>query len=166
MARTHKHKRRIKLIKPGLQLRLTAVVVGFGALALMLQTLLFLSAVTRIATRLPHDGDLALEVMLGELWSSFGLALALGTPTLVAVGILATFRFAGPVFRLERFLRQVIAGEQPEDCRLRKGDELHEFCGLINEATRPLRERPVEGLEQDAGQEQDQVSSGSRRKAG
>jgi hypothetical protein len=57
----------------------------------------------------------------------------------LVVGILATFLVAGPLYRFEQFLRASLNGENPPDCRLRKGDELSEFCGLLNDATRHLR---------------------------
>ena len=39
------------------------------------------------------------------------------------------------------FLNQVIRGEKPEPCRIRKRDELQDFCKLLNEVTAPLREQ-------------------------
>lgn len=42
------------------------------------------------------------------------------------------------------FLGEIIRGEKPDDCRLRKGDELQDLCRLLNRATAELRAR--EGL--------------------
>jgi hypothetical protein len=61
------------------------------------------------------------------------------------VGVLTTFRVAGPLYRIEMFLKQVARGEKPADCRLRKGDELVEFCEVVNLATAPLRRTETEG---------------------
>jgi nitrogen fixation/metabolism regulation signal transduction histidine kinase len=60
-------------------------------------------------------------------------------PLTIAVGILVTFRIAGPVYRLKEFLKSIASGATPEDCRLRKGDELQDLCSLANDATAPLR---------------------------
>ncbi|MFT5049685.1 MAG: hypothetical protein ACI8QZ_001078 [Chlamydiales bacterium] len=132
-------KRRIKLIKPTLQLKLTLIFVGISALSLLLQGVLLMSGLTRAALDLPNDHLIMLDqvnsIVFGALVSSFALFL----PLTFAVGILTTFRLAGPLFRLERFLRQTIRGDKPADCQLRKGDELHGFCALINEVTAPLR---------------------------
>jgi hypothetical protein len=38
----------------------------------------------------------------------------------------------------------VIKGTQLGPCKIRKGDSLNELCGLINEATEPIRRRQVD----------------------
>ena len=63
-------------------------------------------------------------------------------PLTFLVGVLTTFRIAGPVYRFEQFLAAVRRGERPSDFHLRKGDELTDLAALINEATGPLREPP------------------------
>ena len=60
--------------------------------------------------------------------------LAVIVPLLVAVGILLTFRTAGPLYRLETHLEAVIAGRETGPCRLRDGDELQQLRALVNEA--------------------------------
>ena len=67
--------------------------------------------------------------------------------TALSVGVLFTFRIAGPVYRFEQFLSAVVRGERPRDFRLRKGDQLTELAALINDATRPLREAPASKAE-------------------
>ena len=49
----------------------------------------------------------------------------------IAVGVAATFRIAGPIYRIKTYLRQVIDGEALPDCRLRKGDHLHDLADLF-----------------------------------
>ena len=71
---------------------------------------------------------------------SFGLFL----PLTFCIGVLVTFRIAGPVYRFEQYLKQVSRGEQLGPCKIRDGDEFQGLCDLINEATRHLREAPAE----------------------
>jgi hypothetical protein len=137
-----RYKRRIKLIRPRLQLKLTAISTGVAIIALSLQYLLFSKTLTSLATDLPNDALLLMDVSRGPLLLALGISLAVLLPLSVSVGILTTFRVAGPVHRLESYLEQVRRGERPADCRLREGDELLELCRLVNEATRPLREAP------------------------
>lgn len=136
-----KYKRRIKLIRPRLQVKLTMVFLGASALALLLQFVLFNSALSRMALRLPHDGPVLLDEMNGLLLRVLLTSFLVFLPIIFWVGILTTFRIAGPVYRFETYLGQVIRGDRPEDCRLRSGDELQDLCDLINRATAPLRER-------------------------
>jgi hypothetical protein len=132
--------RRKKLIKPRLQLRLTGVFVGLTALSLLLQFVLFTSVLNETAVGLPNDGAIVLQatnrITLKVLAASFLLFL----PLTLSIGVLCTFRIAGPIYRFEQFLGAVARGERPPDFRLRKGDQLTELAALINDATRPLRE--------------------------
>lgn len=133
------YKRRRKLVKPRLQLRLTLMFVGLSALALLLQFVLFSHTVTSAALSLPNDDALLLERASGLLLRDMLFSLAVFLPLMFAVGILMTFRVAGPVYRFETFLRQIRRGEKPLDFRLRKGDELQDLADLLNEVTEPLR---------------------------
>ena len=134
-----KHRRTIKMILPALQLRLILMFVSLNAIAMLLQYTLLMRYLTKLAGESSADGPLLLEVLGPMLGDVLMLTAFLSLPLTFAVGMLATHRFSGPIYRLQVYLRQVIAGEKPADCSLRKGDELQELCGLINQATAPLR---------------------------
>lgn len=135
-----KYRRRIKLIRPKLQLKLVGVFVGLAALSLALQYFVFLAQLTAAASELPNDGGLLLE-RAGPLLSRIFLWSCAGCLPLIAwIGVLVTHRVAGPVYRLETWLASVARGERPADCKLRKGDELEELCAAVNQATLPLRQ--------------------------
>lgn len=133
------HRRKKKLIKPRLQLRLTGIFVGLTALSLLLQFVLFTNILHETAIGLPNDGPIVLDeinrITTHVLVASFLVFL----PLTLSVGVLCTFRLAGPLYRFEQFLGAVIRGERPRDFKLRKGDQLMELAALINDATRPLR---------------------------
>ena len=135
-----KERRRIKLIKPRLQLKLVGVFVGLSGLGFLLQSLHVGLRLSELASTVPEGGTYLMAVMpelpLEILLVSFGMLL----PLTIAVGILVTFRIAGPVYRFEKYLKQVIDGEEVGPCRIRDGDEFQELCELINQATAPLRE--------------------------
>lgn len=137
-----RYRRRRKLIRPRLQLKLTGIATGVALVALLLQFLLFSRVTATLAARMPNDALYLLELAQRELLWALVTSVCLLLPLSIGVGILSTFRVAGPVYRLERYLQQVADGERPADCRLRDGDELQDLCRLVNEATRPLR---VEG---------------------
>jgi hypothetical protein len=136
-----RHKRRIKLIQPRLQLRLVGTFCGLTLLALGLQLLVFLQAISRIAEELPADHGLLMDAVPTLVWQSTGLALLVVLPLVLFVGVIVTFRIAGPLYRIEKHLCSLIAGEDPGECRLRKGDELQNLCGLVNRATEEVRLR-------------------------
>lgn len=136
-----KSKRKTKLIKPGLQLRLTMVFVGLVSLALLLQFLLFTQAIMAAADQLPHDGMVLMNITEGVLLRVLALSFLVFLPLTYAVGVLATFRFSGPIYRFESFFRQVVGGQKPASIRLRENDELQELARLINDATAYLNSR-------------------------
>ena len=134
------YRRRLRLIRPRLQLRLIGVFGAVAVLALLLQYLFFAAALQRVALVLPHDGLLLHSELSSLLAQILLVSLAVLLPVTFLVGLLVTHRVAGPLYRFDVFLRQIVQGERPADCRLRKGDELVELCQLLNEATRPVRE--------------------------
>jgi len=134
------HQRKFRLIRPRLQLRLMLSFLGVSVLALLLQYMVFIRVLTELASELPHDGELLMGEFPSRLLWVLLTTCALLFPATLYVGVLATRRIAGPVYRFETYLKQVLRGEMREDCRLRQGDELLELCSLINEATRPLRQ--------------------------
>jgi hypothetical protein len=139
MSKNAKDRRRIKLIKPRLQLKLIGVFVGLSGLGFLMQSLHVGLRLSELAANVPEGGPYLMAVMpelpLEILAVSFGMLL----PLIVAVGILITFRIAGPIHKFEDYLKRVIAGEQVSPCKLRDGDDLGELCELINQATESLR---------------------------
>jgi hypothetical protein len=135
-----RYRRRNKLPKPSLQLRLTATFMGTLALSIFLQLMLTRTAMLELALQLPNDGQLLLQEINA---TQVGILLAccvLLLPVCFLVGVLSTFRIAGPLYRFEDHLRRLARGEDPGPCRLRQGDQLMDFCELLNVATEPLRE--------------------------
>jgi nitrogen fixation/metabolism regulation signal transduction histidine kinase len=133
------YKRRKRLIKPRLQLKLTFIFVSLSALSLLLQFILFSNRLTNVALELPHDSAYLLQESNGLLLQTLLSSFLLFLPLTFIVGVLTTFRIAGPLHRFETFLRAVRRGERPADFRLRQGDELQELAELLNVVTGPLR---------------------------
>lgn len=137
--RAAKRLRTNKLPNPGLQLRLTLALVGMAGAGMCLQFLFLTSTLSDLAPQLTadpvHNYSLLFEASLRVLLWTLLLAL----PLIVVAGILRTFRIVGPIYRLTRFLESIERGERVPDCELRKGDELLDFCALLNRVTAPLR---------------------------
>jgi hypothetical protein len=125
------------LILPRLQWRLVAAFLSAACISTVVQMLLLNLALTRLADETPVARGAVLEAAPDILWTQILLTFGLMVPLVVAVGLLETFRVAGPLHRFEGYLKDVIAGRKPEPCTLRQEDELHELCRLINAATQP-----------------------------
>jgi hypothetical protein len=141
-------RRRIKLILPALQMRLIGFAGAVAALALGLQYVLFSRLLGELAASLPRENVPVLEKGSRALLEALLTSALILFPLVLWIGIHSTFRIAGPLYRMKRYLEQVARGERPADCRLRRGDQLQDFCQAINAATRPLRlERQSSGDE-------------------
>jgi len=145
--------RKQKLIVPRIQIRLVGMLVGISAVAMLLQ-FLFLGArlMGKLADLEGPGGQLAEEVPMLLLLQVFGLSIGVLLPVIFGLGIVVTFRVAGPIHRFEQYLRGVARGDQLGPCRIREGDQLQSLCDAINEATEPLRRRQpqVERLRESA----------------
>lgn len=127
-------RRRNKLVRPGYQLRLVASFLGVALLGTLLQFLATHWGLMRLAADIPGVGGEVADEVPGLMLKVLAFTVAIVVPLLVAVGILLTFRTAGPLYRLETYLENVISGKETGPCRLRDGDELQELCSLINRA--------------------------------
>ncbi len=136
-----KHRRRKHLIKPRLQLLYVLVSLSTASLYVLLQAIMMNWMVSKIAADIPGGEELVIPPFLEGLRTTLLVCFLVLVPMTVAIGVLVTFRVAGPIYRFERFLEEIIAGGKPGPCRLRKGDELQDFCDLLNRATEPLRRR-------------------------
>jgi len=132
-------RRRVKLIQPRLQLTLVGWFLAMSVLGLMLQFALLGAFLTRFAASLPDDGGRLADQGLGMLLGALGITLVLVVPLTIGVGILTTFKIAGPIYRFERYFEELARGEWNGPCRIRKGDALQETCDKLNAAVEALR---------------------------
>lgn len=139
-----KSRRKSKLIKPWLQLKSALVFLAIAALVVVVQAVNLVFTLTDVAVTLPDDGVVILNDLSRIVTTNVAVTVALLVPLMLAVGVLVTFRIAGPLYRLEEHLKDVLSGERSEPCTLRKGDSLGELCELINRATEGLRGRAAE----------------------
>ena len=133
------YKRRIKLIQPRLQLRMMGAFLGLSVLCLLAQTLVLGTHLTTTASTMPTGGLYLAREIPGMLIESLLLSFLVLLPALLLIGIRITFKVAGPLYRFERHLREIRGGEWPEPCRIRKSDQLQEFCELMNAALESAR---------------------------
>jgi hypothetical protein len=138
MESTPRYKRRRVLIQPRLQLRIVLAFLSAACVSTLVQVLLLSHSLSALAESLPTEGNVVLEELPRILRNQVLLSFLLMAPLMLAVGVLETFRVVGPLYRIERYLRDVAAGTKPPPCKIRKGDELQEFCRVVNEATQPF----------------------------
>lgn len=133
------YRRKKRLIQPRLQLRLILSFLGLSMLGLSLQFLLLAAMLMNFAAELPEDGTLLVQELPRMLGWVLALSLGICLPLTVCVGILVTFRIAGPLYRFEKHFEAIARGENPGECRLRRGDQLQGLCAVINRAVERMR---------------------------
>ena len=141
-------KRRRFLIKPAFQLRL--------ALTIFLYVVVY-SALFGFVIFFPLYGDMQGSVTFEEQLRISEIALYLHKRVWPALFIMAglagvhaifySHRVVGPVYRFERMLEELIAGNYSHRIRIRKRDELKDMEVLLNELGRVLERRDIDDLD-------------------
>jgi hypothetical protein len=144
-------KRSRLLIKTRLQVKVILTFIGISAVAALFQVFLLSRSVSLLAERMPKEGDLLLEELPSIVRSSSLLSMAFLVPFMVGVGLVLTHRIAGPIYRFETYLGQVVRGEAKGPVRIRKGDEFQELCTLINDAVSAVEARSIKQERQVLG---------------
>lgn len=148
------HKRRKKLIQPRLQLRLILAFFGVATLALILQFILFATSLSNLASELPSEGPLLLERIPSHTLWVLAVSFLVLMPLTFGVGVIVTFRVAGPLYRFDQHLKAIARGEDPGECRIRKDDELQDLCATLNAAIGVLRKAdPLRAESASSGEE-------------
>ena len=147
------NRRSKKLILPSLQLRLVLVFLGTACVSVLAQAITLNRSLQHLFTKLPGQEALLLEEWPALLRSNLLWTFALLVPLMFAIGIMVTFRIAGPLHRFETYLRQLAAGQNPGACRIREKDHLHDLCDLLNTVTADMRMKvgtaPTRNTERD-----------------
>jgi len=134
-----------KLPKLRFQLRLAVGFLLTSVLAAVVQTVALGWSLGELAdsTRAPGVWEHIPAILRRNLVST----LTVLVPLVMSAGILLSFRIAGPLYSIERYLRQVARGDARGRCSVRRKDELQELCRLVNAAVDRLR---TEAVERDA----------------
>src|SRR3989475_7960398 len=149
--RFYVHKiQRTYAIKFGLFMFFSSILV-FGLVFLVPFILPALKLVSQIPLEERARAANQLLVLAQTVW----LALAVLIPAAAGFSIYLTHRLAGPLFRIEQTARELIRGNLALRIRLRKGDELHELAGLLNEVLDTLEQsfRGIRSEERRVGKE-------------
>lgn len=132
-------KRRSNLPKSRVQLKIVLVFLGIGLVSLVGQYIFSLYAVRDLLGPYPRFGPELDQELTGTLFKQLLVSVCLLIPLTLSLGILVTFRIAGPLKRMEDYLHSIARGDDYGPCRIRDGDELGEMCEAINQAVSRMR---------------------------
>jgi hypothetical protein len=142
-----KFRRRNKVIKPGFQLKMAAS----AAIFLMIYTLVLGAAVFYpMAAEFSStpDGDVRAQLAFSALEVHDKLWPAILCVSVVGFfgTILFSHRIAGPMYRFEKTVETLTAGDFSIRIKLRKRDEFHQFAEMINNLSTSLEKQQVAEL--------------------
>lgn len=104
-----------------------------GGLVLMLApSIVTLATQKELAAVEPAARELL--VLHERIWPA---ALFIGGAVFVYT-LVVSHRIAGPIYRIDAVIRQMIAGEYPDKVALRRGDHFHETADLLTALSRKL----------------------------
>jgi methyl-accepting chemotaxis protein len=131
-----KHKRRNFFIKKELQGRYILMFFIFVVLGSIMYAAIFSMLTADSFTIVYKDNNLTLGktpyILMAEMMRANWILILSGGVAGVIIAMFLTHRFAGPLFKLERVVREMAAGNLSVDATLRKRDEGKELAALIN----------------------------------
>lgn len=134
-------RRRKKLVRPDVQLRVILIAFSVASLVLFAVSNLTLSAIWTVSAEWGSGAmGFALEELKASLIKRFLISGSLAIPLSLALGVVFSFKFAGPLYRFKRFFSDLKDGRWDARCRLRKGDDLQDICDSINEALQSMED--------------------------
>ena len=127
--------RRNRFIRPDLQLRFILLPIGIAAVVLVVDLLLCRSSLDGALTPLSAGDGVGplLEGLRTSLLIGFLVSAAVAVTLSVILGIILSFPFAGPCYRIRRYFLDLIAGPWDRPCSLRRKDKLRDVSDAIEE---------------------------------
>lgn len=106
-------------------------------IGILIFTFIFSILTTKTLTVIYEDYNLKIDktpyALFKEIVKSYWIFLVTAGVIVVIISIFLTHRFAGPIYRFERSIEEMIKGNFSFIIRLRKKDEGKELANLINE---------------------------------
>lgn len=134
------YKRRKKLVRADVQFRVVLIALLVASLVLLVNFHLSLTAVGGVAAKWSNslEAGLALKELKSCILSRFVLSVGVLVPLAIGLGVVYSFKFAGPIYKFKKFFTELKTGPWNSRCALRKGDDLQDLCGAINAGLRPM----------------------------
>ncbi len=126
-SRANRRKRRF--IRPDIQVKIILCIFCSVFTAMLFNLQIHLLA-------LYHSNSIfepILSVLFKMLLSGFGFSLLLALPISIWAGIVISFHFCGPLYRIKLHLQQLLTGRWDLTCTLRKKDDLKDVSKALNE---------------------------------
>ncbi|MBI5167310.1 MAG: methyl-accepting chemotaxis protein [candidate division NC10 bacterium] len=138
-------RRRKILIKPSYQLRSALTVILFLVIySLILGFLIFYPIQQELSTGASLEEQARVSHQVLQLHKRVWPGVLIVAILVGIQAIFASHRIAGPLYRVEKALEDLIAGDFKQRIRLRRRDQFREFEGLINQLAEHLEQTSLQ----------------------
>lgn len=128
--------RKKKFIRRDIQLQIVFMNVFVACLVLLLCFLLNLMSINSMASNKIVMTVAQTAIKFQQMvFQNYFIATVLTLILSAAAGVYFSFRFCGPIYRFELHLRDLCNGRWDKPCRIRKDDNLQDFCQVLNDTT-------------------------------
>jgi hypothetical protein len=143
--------RKRKWIRPDIQLKVVLRTMFVAILGLLINFQLSLIGYWLLVQQGPASDPVGR--IPGMLLKYFLISLGIAVPLSITVAVIFSFKFCGPIFRLSRYLGDLVEGSWDRRCGLRAGDDLQDLKDTLNAALDVFRDcvRGQHHLLHDAG---------------
>ncbi len=135
------NRRRKKFIRKDLQLKIIFGTLFVALVVLVMNFQLPLMSMWIMRANSSVWLDAHYSIMIKLLVVSFGTSLLLTIPLAIWMGIVFSFQFCGPIYKIKKFFLELNSGRWDIICRLRKGDDLQDVKDVINQYVGLARDR-------------------------
>jgi len=136
-------RRKQRLIRHDVQLRVVFISLAVASLVLLVNFQLSLAAIWSESSNVTPstNATVALEGLRAAIINKFLVSIGLSIPLAAVIGILYSFKFAGPLYRFQSYFSGLKDGRWDRQCALRKGDDLWDLCDAINAGMEPMQKQ-------------------------
>ncbi len=139
--RKQPNRRRRKFIRKDLQLKIIFGTLFVALIVLVINFQLPIMGMRIMRTNSSIMLDAHYNIMVKLLVTSFATSFLLTIPLAIWMGIVFSFQFCGPIYKIKKFFVELNSGRWDRICRLRQKDDLKDVAAVINQYVGLARDR-------------------------
>lgn len=139
--RKQPNRRRRKFIRKDLQLKIIFGTLFVALIVLVINFQLPIMGMRIMRTNSSILLDAHYNLMVKLLVTSFATSFLLTIPLAIWMGIVFSFQFCGPIYKIKKFFVELNSGRWDRVCRLRQKDDLKDIAAVINQFVGLARDR-------------------------
>ena len=135
------NRRRRKFVRKDLQLKIIFGTLFVALIVLVINFQLPIMGMWIMRATSSIWLDTHYNIMIKLLVTSFATSFLLTIPLAIWMGIVFSFQFCGPIYKIKKFFVELNSGRWDRICRLRKKDDLKDVAEVINQYVGLARDR-------------------------